>query len=67
MKAKLVYAISTVALLPSLAVAGEDSKGTLIMMSSVGGWVFVTSGLILFKEAKRIKRERRKHYDHSQE
>lgn len=58
MKTKFLYLFLSVMMLPSLAMAGEQSKGTLIMMSSVGGWIFVTSGLMFFKEAKRVRRER---------
>lgn len=66
MKTKFLYLFLSAMMLPSLAMAGEPSKGTLIMMSSVGGWIFVTSGLMFFKEAKRVRRERMSKQDDQQ-
>ena len=40
-------------LTPMLAMAGEPSKGTVIMISGVSGWMLLTSALLLWKELKR--------------
>jgi len=37
-------------LLPTICSAGELSKGTVIMISSVSGWLLLSSGFLLWKE-----------------
>jgi hypothetical protein len=38
---------------PLVLSAAEPSKGTVIMISSVSGWLLLSSGLLLWKEIKR--------------
>ncbi|CAA6690080.1 MULTISPECIES: hypothetical protein [unclassified Lentimonas] len=33
--------------------AGESSKGTVIMISGVSGWLLLSSAFVLWKELKR--------------
>lgn len=40
-------------LTPAIAMAGESSKGTVIMISGVSGWLVLSSGFILLKEIQR--------------
>ena len=40
-------------LTPFLLNAGESSKGTVIMISSVSGWLLLSSAFVLWKEIKR--------------
>jgi len=42
-------------LLPVSLAAAEPSKGTVIMVSSIGGWVLFSSGSVLLKEQKRAR------------
>ena len=58
MKCNLISLLVCTTMLPSLALASEPPKGTLIIMGSVGGWVFITSGLMFYKETMRVRRER---------
>tara|TARA_B110001469_G_C9647811_1_gene328537 strand:+ start:90 stop:272 length:183 start_codon:yes stop_codon:yes gene_type:complete len=43
----------TLFLCPFALIAGEPSKGTVIMISSVSGWLLLSSAFFLFKEIKR--------------
>jgi hypothetical protein len=43
-------------LIPAFCSAGESSKGTVIMISSVSGWLLISSGVIFVKELKRNRR-----------
>ncbi|HBR94933.1 MAG TPA: hypothetical protein DEA90_12300 [Opitutae bacterium] len=45
-------------LIPAMCFAGESSRGTVIMISGVSGWLVVSSGFILWKEIKRGKHNR---------
>ena len=47
-------------LTPSLALAGEPSKGTVILISGVSGWLVVSSAFVLWKE---IRKSRHKKHD----
>ncbi|MEO0508799.1 MAG: hypothetical protein AAF065_02935 [Verrucomicrobiota bacterium] len=40
-------------LTPALAMAGEPSKGTVIMISGISSWLLISSGFILWKELRR--------------
>jgi hypothetical protein len=40
---------------PLLARASEDSKGTVIMISSVAGWLLLTSALVLWRYKQQSK------------
>ena len=40
---------------PTLALAGEPSKGTVIMISGVSGWLVVSSGFLLWKEIRKSR------------
>ena len=66
MKTNCINLFFSALMLPSLALADEHSKGTLIIMSSVGSWIFVTSGLIFFKKVKRARREGKTKQDDQQ-
>ena len=50
--------LALIFLTPLVCAAGEPSKGTVIMISGVSGWLVVSSGLILWKEIKRGKHNR---------
>lgn len=45
-------------LFPMSLLAGEPSKGTVIMLSSASAWVVITSGLIFFKQWRQIRSEK---------
>jgi len=40
-------------LAPAVCSANEVSRGTVIMISSVSGWILLTSAALLWKEIKR--------------
>ena len=44
---------------PAVLGAYEPSKGTIIMISSVSGWMVLCSVLILWKELKRSRKNGR--------
>ena len=44
--------------LPSICSAGEPSKGTVIMISGVSGWLLISSGCLLWKEIRRDRRNK---------
>lgn len=39
--------------IPVVCNAGEPSKGTVIMISSVSGWLLLSSGFFLWKEIRK--------------
>jgi len=47
-------------LTPSIALAGEPSKGTVIMISGVSGWIVLSSAFFLWKE---VRKSRHSKYD----
>lgn len=53
MKSYYSYLILLVA--PVAVFAGEQSKGTLIMMSSVGGWASIAIALSFYRRSRRFK------------
>jgi len=54
-----IYAVlALLYLAPSFAFAGEPSKGTVIMISSVSGWLVLSSGFLLWKEIRRNRRNK---------
>jgi hypothetical protein len=63
MKLRYVPALVPLLLTPSFALAGEQSKGTLIMMSSLGGWVLLTCGYMFVREVQRIRQDRKNKQD----
>lgn len=42
-------------LTPALALAGEPTKGTVIMISGVSGWLVLSSGFLLWKEIRKSR------------
>ncbi|MBT61614.1 MAG: hypothetical protein CML13_00170 [Puniceicoccaceae bacterium] len=38
---------------PALLQAGESAKGTVIMISSVSGWLLLSSAVLLWKEIRK--------------
>jgi hypothetical protein len=42
-------------LTPSLALAGEPAKGTVIIISGVSGWILLSSGFLLWKEIRKSR------------
>lgn len=55
MRATLLFALISLCLSPLSLAAAEPSKGTVIMVSSIGGWVLFSSGSVLLKEQKRAR------------
>ncbi len=55
MKIANISLIVITLLLPTLSVAGEPSKGTVIMISSVSGWLLLSSAVLFWKEVRRGK------------
>lgn len=55
MRSSLAYILGTLCLLPTAACADEPAKGTLIMISSVGGWVIFSSVGMAMRERRRPK------------
>jgi hypothetical protein len=53
MRLKTCFAL--LCLSPSLAFAGEPTKGTVIMISSVSGWLLLSSGFLLWKEFRKSR------------
>lgn len=48
MKSSCLLALSALVFIPSVAVAGEPSKGTVITIASVGLWLIISSvGIVL--------------------
>ena len=45
-------------LTPAVAMAGEPSKGTVIMISGVSGWLVLSSGFVLWQEIKRGRNDK---------
>jgi len=43
---------------PAICNAGESSKGTVIMISSVSGWLVLSSGVLLWREIRRSRRDK---------
>ena len=52
---KLKTYFTLLCLSPTLALAGEPSKGTVIMISGVSGWLVVSSGFLLWKEIRKSR------------
>lgn len=52
MKSPLYLALGAFVALPSIALANEPAKGTLIMVSSVGIWVLLSSVFMVSKGAR---------------
>ncbi len=46
-------------LLPACAFAGETSGGTLIQMSSIGGTLLITTGLMVIADKRKNKSGRK--------
>jgi hypothetical protein len=44
-------------LLPITLTAAEPSRGTVIMVSSIGGWVLFSSGSIALREMRRSRQK----------
>jgi hypothetical protein len=63
MKTRLLPVLIPLLTAPSFALAGEQSKGTLIMMSSLGGWVLLTCGYMFVREVQRARQDHKKKQD----
>lgn len=55
MRSLLLFPFVSLCLLPATLAAGEPSKGTVIMVSSIGGWVLLSSGSILLREQRKAR------------
>jgi hypothetical protein len=55
MKYSILLVLGSFVALPSIALAQEPAKGTLIMVSSVGLWVVGSSLLMLRKGSKQSR------------
>src|SRR5690606_38008056 len=55
MKIQNAVILLIVFLVPSFSFAGEQAKGTLILISSVSGWILLSSGVLLVKEYRRVR------------
>ena len=56
MKIQNIGIIFATFLIPLICGAGEPSKGTVIMISSVSGWLLLSSGLVFWKEIRRNRK-----------
>ena len=53
MKSKAYFVL--LCLIPSIALAGEPSKGTVIMISGVSAWLVLSSGLVLLRQIRKSR------------
>jgi hypothetical protein len=60
MKHRLLTILTGILAIPSLLLANEPSSGTLIMISSIGAWVFAAAA---FVGIRRFRRERQQQRD----
>jgi hypothetical protein len=57
MFSRIFYVMGALCLLPVSLTAGEPSRGTVIMVSSIGGWVLFSSGSIALREMRRSRQK----------
>jgi hypothetical protein len=57
MFSRILYAMGALCLLPMTLTAAEPSRGTVIMVSSIGGWVLFSSGSIALREMRRTRQK----------
>jgi hypothetical protein len=57
MFSRILYAMGVLCLLPVSLTAAEPSRGTVIMVSSIGGWVLFSSGSIALREMRRSRQK----------
>jgi hypothetical protein len=57
MFSRILYAMAALCLLPITLTAAEPSRGTVIMVSSIGGWVLFSSGSIALREMRRSRQK----------
>lgn len=55
MRTLLSFALVSLCLLPATLSAAEPSRGTVIMVSSIGGWVLFSSGSVLLREQRKAR------------
>jgi len=49
------FLLLSLLLLPVVSYAGESSKGTVIMISGVSGWLLLSSAFIFWKEIRKSR------------
>ncbi|HEY9250180.1 MAG TPA: hypothetical protein VIO38_13655 [Rariglobus sp.] len=55
MRSCLAFVLASLCLLPASLSAAEPSRGTVIMVSSIGGWVLFSSGSVLLREQRKAR------------
>lgn len=55
MRSPLVFAFVSLLLLPATLFADEPAKGTVILVSSIGGWVILSSGSVILREQRKAR------------
>jgi hypothetical protein len=55
MRYTIFFVLASLCLLPSAVGAAEPSRGTVIMVSSIGGWVLFSSGSVLLREQRKAR------------
>lgn len=51
----VLFAFVSLCMLPAALSADEPSRGTVIMVSSIGGWVLFSSGSVMLREMRRAR------------
>jgi len=55
MRSPLSFALVSLCLLPATLAANEPSRGTVIMVSSIGAWVLFSSGSVLLRNQRKTR------------
>ena len=58
MKFHTSFAVASFLAIPSLLLADEPSSGTLIMISSIGAWVFAAMAFVGIRRFRRARQWR---------
>lgn len=57
MRSLLSFALVTLCLLPAGLAAAEPARGTVIMVSSIGGWVLFSSGSMVLRGMRKARQK----------
>lgn len=58
MRNYLSFALAFFCLLPVSLSAAEPTRGTVIMVSSIGGWVLFSSGSVVLRELRKAREKK---------
>lgn len=57
MRHTALFLLASFFLLPAALSAAEPSRGTVIMVSSIGGWVLFSSGSVVMREMRKARQK----------